>query len=190
MKKLYITLGFAILILICAGCSQQQNTKKTTGTETNKPKDQETQIQEEEQEEKTEELVVFYGDEQAEFVIKKKVQVLKITKEEILLQLEKAGVIKSGIKLNSCHTEKIDEKNVLVLDFSKEFSDQLKEMGTSGERIMMGSVVNTFLTAYDKEYVTVTVNGKTIESGHTAYEGFLKFFKPGLQSSLELPVSR
>ena len=49
--------------------------------------------------------------------------------------------------------------------------------GTAGEYLTMGSVVNTFLTAFDAETMTLTVNGKPLETGHDIYDYDLGFYE-------------
>ena len=65
----------------------------------------------------------------------------------------------------------------LNLDFNQAFADQLNTYGTSGERMMMGCVVNTFLRAYDMETVYITVEGEILESGHVIYDFPMGFFE-------------
>ena len=66
----------------------------------------------------------------------------------------------------------------IVLNFNDAFADQLNTMGTSGERMMVGSVVNTFLTAFDKvDKVSILVGGEIVESGHVVYDEPMGFFE-------------
>ena len=54
----------------------------------------------------------------------------------------------------------------------------LPTMGTAGERMMVGSVVNTFLTAFDKvDKVSILVSGQIFESGHVVYDEPMEFFE-------------
>lgn len=67
--------------------------------------------------------------------------------------------------------------NQLNLDFNQAFSDQLNTYGTSGERMMMGCVVNTFLSVFDVEFVYITVDDEILESGHAIYDFSMGFFE-------------
>lgn len=50
------------------------------------------------------------------------------------------------------------------------FQNQRKSYGTSGENMLLGCVVNTFLDAYKAETVFITVDGGILESGHAIYD--------------------
>ena len=64
----------------------------------------------------------------------------------------------------------------LTLDMSAEFADRVGTMGTSGEYMLLGSVVNTYLTAFDAQTVTLLSNGNPLETGHNVYFEPLGFF--------------
>ena len=53
----------------------------------------------------------------------------------------------------------------MLLDFNKRLQNQVKTCQTpEEERLLIGSVVNTFLSAYDRQGVQLTVNGKRLYS--------------------------
>lgn len=69
----------------------------------------------------------------------------------------------------------------LILDFDQAFSDQVNATGLTGENIIIGSVVNSFLDAYPQcRTVTITVEGRSWESGHVVYDGPLTRRDPAL----------
>ena len=88
-------------------------------------------------------------------------------------KLIETGALHEAVALNSME----DEGGHLNLDFNSAFADQLNTMGTSGERMMMGSVVNTFLTAFDAGTVSVRVDGQILESGHVIYDEPMGFIE-------------
>ena len=55
-------------------------------------------------------------------------------------------------------------------DLGEDFWQQVRSMGTSGELLLLGSVVNTLLDAFDAESVMITVNGQIPETGHNIYD--------------------
>jgi spore germination protein GerM len=90
----------------------------------------------------------------------------------ILSLLTEYSMLDEGIMLNSIELTGTQ----LNLDFNQAFLDQLCTYGTTGERMMIGCVVNTFLSAYDAETVYITVNGEIMESGHVIYDFPLEFY--------------
>jgi len=114
---------------------------------------------------------IYYADSQAEHVISENIGEEEVTPELLLSQLAKHNVISKQTKINSIkQTKSESDGNSLAVDFSQEFQDDLFMQGTAGEFLMMGSVVNTFLSAYDADSMTITVNGNPLESGHCIYE--------------------
>ena len=87
--------------------------------------------------------------------------------------LIQSSMLNEGIALNSA--ELVGSQ--LNLDFNQAFLDQLSTYGTAGERMMIGCVVNTYLTFYDAETVYLTVNGEIMESGHVIYDFPMVFFE-------------
>lgn len=64
----------------------------------------------------------------------------------------------------------------LTLDLSEEFLPAVTSTGTAGETMVLGSLVNTFLTAYHGETLTLTCGGEAVETGHAIYDEALTFF--------------
>jgi len=124
-------------------------------------------------------LMVYYGDKQGESLLAKKIAIKKITGNSIVSELSRMGVLEKGIKLNSCKEKKEEDKVFLALDFNQEFQTQFNKDGTKGEPIMVGCVVNTFLSAYQYDSVDITINGKPLKSGHTEFEGLLQKYALG-----------
>ena len=63
------------------------------------------------------------------------------------------------------------------LDLSAEFAEGLNGMGSTGEGMMLGSLVNTLLSAYNADTITVTCDGAVLETGHNVYDEPLSFMQ-------------
>jgi hypothetical protein len=61
------------------------------------------------------------------------------------------------------------------LNLSEEFLTGLNAAGTTGEHMIIGSLVNTFLGYYKLNNITLAVNGQSFETGHTIYNEPLDF---------------
>ena len=89
--------------------------------------------------------------------------------EDILEQLVQAGALPEGVRVLSMEGS--------VLDLNSAFLSFLNTMGTSGEYVVMGSVVNTYLTAFGLDRITITVEGKVPETGHSIYDEPLRRYE-------------
>lgn len=71
----------------------------------------------------------------------------------------------------------VRDESHITIDFNHAFKDLICTMGTSGERMIIGSVVNTLIANYDVETVSITVEGYSWESGHVIYDSPMDFFE-------------
>lgn len=134
-------------------------------------------------------LWIYYGDENAENLLIDGIEKQKVTPELLISELAKRNVISKDTKVNSIKETKSSKGKTLELDFSEKFQEDLFNQGSSGEFIMMGSVVNTFLRAYEADSMTITVNGNILESGHCIYESPMKAYEPDEDASSEENMS-
>jgi hypothetical protein len=95
----------------------------------------------------------------------------RITSQSVLEELKNRGALPQTVEINAF----IFEGTQLTLDFNQAFGDLICSMGTAGELMITGSVVNTYLSAFQAESVYFTVNGKILESGHVIYDFPLTF---------------
>lgn len=178
MKKL------AVLLLSClmlSGCTQSsgsvQSSAEETGT-TVDPSVLET-LPEETTEPETILLTIFSPDDSAEGFVQSQVEVEFVAEPVIVEQLILAGVLSEGTQINLCELSASSDApgwTQLHVDFNEAFRDRILSMGTAGEYTILGSVVNTFLTAYNAQSMTITVDGQVLESGHAVYDQPLEFF--------------
>lgn len=121
-------------------------------------------------------VLIYYGNDNADGIIYQEAALSELSAEALVDELAKVNIVSLDTKVRSVFIDEKDEK-LLHLDMSKEFGEYVSMMGTAGEYIVIGGLVDTFLDAYDCERVKITVEGKTLETGHTAYEGELQFFE-------------
>lgn len=153
-----------LLFLSCLlfnGCSSSVSTLATAG--------ETTQSQEI--------LTIFSPNDNADGFVKTDVAVPAITDAVIIQQLVNAGVLAQDTSVNTVMEVSVDSgKRTLTADFNEAFRRSVLPMGTSGEYVLMGSVVNTFLTAYDAEAIVITIDGELLETGHSVYDRPLTFY--------------
>lgn len=175
MKK-RLVLWLALLMLFSVtGCANETADVKTP--------DVEQQPENGEEAEEETKVLIYYGNADADGFEQKEVMIKGLTPENLIGELRKLGVVSIDTEVKAFEQ---DGKN-LKLDLSKGFSGYLNMMGTSGEYIVMGGLVNTFLTAYDGENILITVEGETLETGHTSYEAPLVFFGSEKEQETETP---
>ena len=107
------------------------------------------------------------------------VDTAKLSAETVLSELKAQGILPDTVAINRFNID----NDVITIDFNQAFADVVCSMGTSGELMIVGSVVNTFLDAFQAETLFFTVDDAILESGHTVYDFALSFFSVDTQSS-------
>lgn len=118
-------------------------------------------------------VTLYHGDESCESIVSQEAAVPELTAQALVDLLSGNDIIAENVVVNSFT---VDNNNIIQLDLSAQFSNALNTMGTSGEYIMLGSLVNTFMDAFDADGVFLTIDGKTLETGHNIYDQALGFF--------------
>ena len=109
------------------------------------------------------------------------VDTAKLSAETVLSELKAQGILPDTVAINRFNID----NDVITIDFNQAFADVVCSMGTSGELMIVGSVVNTFLDAFQAETLFFTVDDAILESGHTVYDFALSFFSVNAQSATE-----
>ena len=119
-------------------------------------------------------ITVYHGNANADGFETTEFEVEQMNVDILMEKLIEVGALNEDVVLASMQFK----DGGLVLNFNDAFLDQLNTMGTSGERMMVGSVVNTFLTAFNKvDKVSILVGGQIVESGHVIYDEPMGFFE-------------
>lgn len=175
MKKRLALWLVLLLLFSVTGCTNETADRPTP--------DGELQPESGEATEEAVKVLIYYGNPAADGFEQKEVEIKGLTPENLIGELAKMSVVSIDTEVKSFE----QDGKALKLDLSKGFSGYLNMMGSSGEYIVMGGLVNTFLTAYDGENILITVEGKTLETGHASYEGPLAFFEPETKQEQEAP---
>ena len=97
--------------------------------------------------------------------------VIEGEKLSFLEAMIKAGVLTEDVEINAFSWT----EDTVTVDFNGAFSNLINTMGTSGEYVLMGSIVNTLIELNDVQYVRITVDGEILESGHMVYDFPMEF---------------
>lgn len=130
----------------------------------------------ESEESQEEQLTLYLPNENADGWNVTKNQIEQITPDIIIGQLVGAGAIPDSVTVVSFGEDQGEKGLILKLDLSSNFAEGLLNMGTAGEYLTMGSVVNSFLDTYQADGIEITAGGAVIETGHTLFEGVLNRF--------------
>ena len=126
-----------------------------------------------ETEEPTAIINVYVSDEMAEHFVIVQESADVVDENTVFDALKAAGTIPQEATLLSFS----NDGGAITLDISGEFASTVNMMGTSGEYMLLGSVVNTYLTAFEAQTVTLLSNGNPLETGHNVYFEPLGFFE-------------
>lgn len=172
-----IAISAAFMIGI-TGCEKttQETTKDTAKEETAKKETAKEETSEKISGETPEEkqVTLYLPNKDADGWDVKNNQMEQITPDIIIGQLVGAGAIPDSVTVVSFGEDQGENGLILKLDLSSNFAEGLLNMGSEGEYLTMGSVVNSFLDTYQADGIEVTAGGNVIETGHTSFEGVLK----------------
>ena len=196
IKRIVVTMLVLVVILSSfAGCDLLNRTEETTQdevvhtgetTEKEDMKDkteedteeninddtEETTEKEEQQTEEAKKFVVtiYTPNDNVDGFVVTEVELEELNETILLNELIKAKVVQDGIKINQFEKKTENDNVYLLVDFNESLGTTLNSCGSSGEYVIMGSIVNTFLKAYEADYFKFTIDGQIFESGHIIYD--------------------
>lgn len=116
---------------------------------------------------------LYHSDEDFNNLVYDVIDIPELSPDYIMAALHEQGVLSEAVAVNSFL---MDKTGVIRLDLAENFGTIMNSTGTSGEYIMMGALVNTFLDAYQATGLNLQVEGKTLETGHSIYDWTLGYF--------------
>ena len=136
------------------------------------------------------EITLYLPDDQAES-FEEVTETVDAQPQGVVDALIAHGALPEGVKVNSftmrdngTETQEGDTVSytagdtlTIDLDLSQEFADAASSTGTAGEQMLLGSLVNTMLKAYNADELNLTCDGAPLETGHNAYDQPLTFYE-------------
>lgn len=179
MKKVRKIIGLLLCILLCgglfAGCTKEkEEPAQEEQVEKEEPAEKPVEKPETEKEEKEEpvdpsrEITLYYADQQTGDMTTTTVSIKN--EKDIWNALKEYGILSEDCELNQMTIDK--ENRTIDLDFNEATGKRVRGMGTTGEYQIVGSIVNTFLEAYDCDSIKLTEEGNVFQSGHAIYDGY------------------
>lgn len=182
MKKLSMIIIACLLLTACAGTPDQTDptdtstaattTQPTTDPVTEATTQPETAETQETTAPSTVKFTLCTPNENFDGFNTTDVVINELDANAILRELVNENVLNGDISILSAILTGSD----LAIDLNSAFADLIVTQGSTGERMILGSVVNSFLSAYGAETVTITVDGGPLESGHVVYDFPMTFF--------------
>lgn len=114
---------------------------------------------------------IYLPNDNADGFVVEAVETSEITVASVLQELKARNVLPEDVAINGFVADQMQ----LNIDFNQPFADLVCSMGTAGELMIIGSVVNTYLSAFQAESFFFTINGEILESGHVIYDFPLTF---------------
>lgn len=174
MKRTIAVILTVVMALSLAACGQKNDVDNSVVEVSSAPDNIQEPAASQTPAVETVTVTLYTGDENAEKLIPVDCELAELTPQAIADKLCELGVFGEAITVNSFIT---DSANVIMLDMGKDFEAQVKNTGTAGEYIMIGSLVNSFLSAYSADGLILSVDGKTLETGHEIYDRTMVFFE-------------
>jgi hypothetical protein len=111
-------------------------------------------------------IYVYQSDEEGMGLIAESIVIESLTPENVLRALTEQGVLATDIQVLGFNESTVDGQKVIELDLSTEFHSFISGQGTTGEFIVIGSLVNTFLSAFQGNNIIITVGGEALSTPH------------------------
>lgn len=112
---------------------------------------------------------IYHSDDSGETLCVSMARTEEITPEILLLNLSFYHMIPDTASVQGFEQKKQEEGLMLTLDLSEDFKIYLSGLDASAETVAMGSLVNTFLDAYQGNSILITSEGETLNTGHGIY---------------------
>lgn len=161
MKKRTVALVIACTLTITSGCMPQNGEpdNSTIDIQTTTPATE------------YEKVSIYLPDENAQNLVSKEVQIEK--NDEPMVELVQALVtekaLPAGTEVEKWSVSK-DDAPAVILDLNKAFADGILNSGSTGELMMLGSLINTVWEYFEPASITLTVDGEPLETGHNIYD--------------------
>ena len=188
-KSKRLLIGVLILGILATGCAkgsdkdaEEAEKKEAQKLEIQDQKEEDTGDDEaksetDETEEGAKKVLIYFPNEDVDGFDTEEMELPEVTAENLIAALVEKGVIPADVEAISCKEVKVDDEDALELDLNDAFRTYIQSMGTAGEYASIGSLCNTFLSAYDCEKIQITVEGETLETGHAEYPGYMSAFE-------------
>ena len=118
-------------------------------------------------------VTYYHGDKYGDHLIEETTLIPRLTAQAVVDLLVEQKVIPEGTTVRNFRLY----NGIITLDLSKEFEKEAQSLRSSGEYVLMGSLVNTFLSTYEARGMELTTEGRKLATGHDIYDYVLEFYE-------------
>ena len=114
--------------------------------------------------------LLYHPDSTGQYLVSRELSDLSLSDPTLDVKLVEAlvdsGILQKDVTLNSISFDLTEDKKqeIVLLDFNDALQRQFSGCEAEQERMLMGSLVDTFLSAYDRDLAIVTVEGNRLVS--------------------------
>lgn len=176
MKRQALIVFLMVIVMCLASCSKKKESeiKEEPRQETIENKNDKQEQKEEKKDKEKLTIRVYKANPEDGTLSSEEKECDEMNEKVIWELLKESGLIQEDSNALSIELEGND---TLVLDVDSVFGEQLRSLGTSGEREMIGCVVNTYLDAYRRDKIKITEEGGVLYSGHREYAEYMTWFE-------------
>lgn len=152
MRKIMAICMLSVMLAGLSACGSQEagesGTTQTEDKEADTTDTDETETEEQDQQENGPVTIkVFCSNDDATQMIEESVEIAELSPENILKALVEKEVLPENVGIISLKESDKDGEKVLDVDFTRELSDYINSMGSTGEYMIMGarSVIHSWM---------------------------------------------
>ncbi len=117
---------------------------------------------------------IYHSDDRGENLCVSTARTEEITPEILLLNLSFYRMVPDTMTVQEFGKKNQEDGLLLTLDLPQEFQEYLSRLSGQEETLVMGSMVNTFLDAYQGTAILITVEGAALSTDYGIYEEALE----------------
>ncbi len=188
MKKWFVWCGLVLAMALMAGCGSVEKkdmgapqageeVKEDAGAEEGSVREEPVLSEREtgSGERQGISIRIYHSGEEEGILRVNTVRAEEVTPEILLWNLASYGMLPDTVAAESLKQREEDGKELLHLDLSEEFEDWFSDQDPVQQDLTAGSLVNTFLDAFQGDEIRITVEGESLKGGRGEYEGYLGY---------------
>ncbi|MCI9252495.1 MAG: DUF4163 domain-containing protein [Lachnospiraceae bacterium] len=171
MKRKLLMWGVLSVLLFLTACGKKGQTKEPAVTA------REEALSEKETENTGSfgiPIRIYHSDDKGENLCVSTARTEEITPEILLLNLSFYHMVPDTMTVQEFGKKNQEDGLLLTLDLPQEFQEYLSRLSGQEETLVMGSMVNTFLDAYQGTAILITVEGAALSTDYGIYEEALE----------------